>query len=378
MKWLRILAVAIACASFAVAQEEMAPEPIAEPPAVEATSAVEEPPAAEDSAVVEDPPMVEAPLRVQRGQRLGLGTDVEIPAGVLHRGEAVAIFANATIAGKATGDVVVVGGRLELTGEVRGQVVAVMSDVVLGPDARIGGGLVNVLGSLDDGGAELQGDHVNIPFDVHMPGIRSPLRILLTLLLWTKILMLVLVFIGILVLTTLVPERVRRLSVEASTRPFLPFFLGLLFWVIGFPLLITLLAMSVIGLLAVPVLVVVLAVLTWLGLAGIFHMVGAGIGRMFGREMSVLGAVVLGFILFGLVKFVPIVGFVVWMLLTWWGFGLLLTCRAGSPDAPVVPRGGSPYRGDPAADVAVPVAAGHPPTPAATDAETPPPEHDRE
>jgi hypothetical protein len=134
----------------------------------------------------------------------------------------------------------------------------------------------------------------------------------------------------------------------------------------------TLLAISVIGIPVAILLHLLFLVLKVMGLAGIFHFIGARLGRSMSREMSLLGAVFIGFLIFSIVMILPhffgIVGLAVaivirlmfWFLFECPAIGLILLTRAGGrprtqpqiepPEAPAPP--------------APPVAAGPPQTPA--------------
>jgi hypothetical protein len=207
--------------------------------------------------------------------------------------------------------------------------VAVLSDVSLAEEARIHGGLVAVAGSMDDRGARVDRDRVNIPLGLSLPGLGHPLEILFSIFLWWMLLGLILMFFAILILAALVPERVELLAEEFPARWPAALFLGLAFSVLGMPLIYVLLALSLIGIPLIPFAFFTFVVLKWMGIAGIFTFVGQKLGSLAGRRLALLPAVLLGFLVFGLIKLVPFIGFLVWLILGWLGIGLVLLTRFG-------------------------------------------------
>jgi hypothetical protein len=264
-----------------------------------------------------------------RGDRVTLGDRMIIPADTVHRGSITSIAGTLDVLGRVTGDIVVVGGDFNLDGTVGGEVVAVLSDVTLSESTRIEGSLVAVAGSMDDPGASIGRDRVNIPLGLTLPGLGHPLEILISIFLWWILLGLILMFFAVLVLAALVPERVELLAEEFPARWPAALFLGLAFSVLGMPLIYVLLALSLIGIPLIPFAFFTYVVLKWMGIAGIFMFVGQKLGSLAGRRITLLPAVLLGFLVFGLIKLIPVVGFLVWLILGWLGIGLILLTRFG-------------------------------------------------
>lgn len=268
------------------------------------------------------------------GDRFAVSGDVVVPSDAVRRGDLVSIGGTVRVDGTLRGSVTVIGGEAIVNGEVSRDVVAVFSAVELGDAARVEGSVVNVLGSLDDRGAAIRRDLVDIPLGLRWPGLEGPLQVLATLWLWSKLVLIVLVFLGILVLTALAPERVERLAGETARRPWIALAIGIPTFLIGVPAILLLLAVSVVGLIVLPIAVLAIAVLIWLGYAGLFLHVGRRIGRTLGREMSVLGGMLLGFLVFAVLWFVPLFGSIVWTVLTWTATGIVITGRLGAPPRP--------------------------------------------
>jgi hypothetical protein len=95
---------------------------------------------------------------------------------------------------------------------------------------------------------------------------------------------------------------------------------------------------TVIGIPLVFMLFLVFIVLKWLAMCGIFHQIGSRIGRAFGREMSLLGGILLGLLPFAILRFVPFcVGWFIWFLVEILAFGCLILTRVGTRRSIVFP-----------------------------------------
>jgi hypothetical protein len=116
------------------------------------------------------------------------------------------------------------------------------------------------------------------------------------------------------------------------------FFVGLLGY-LGWLIVFTLLSATVIG---IPVALLAFYVLKWLGVAGIFCAVGRRFGAGIGREMSILGAVLLTFGVYALATLLPtplglfglgliwgVLGLLFFLLVEVPAVGLAILTRAG-------------------------------------------------
>lgn len=261
------------------------------------------------AAAAEEP---DSPERVERyGDMVSVFSgDILVPAGTLQRGTIVCIGGEARIEGEVEGDVVVILGRLENLGRIRGAVTGVLSDQHH-RDAEIRGAVVEVLGTLDLQNTRVTSELVNIlgtfardstssAPSVNI-GFGSWLPNLGFVLLWLRLLRLFGAFVVLLLLAALVPERLRVIAEEAPLRYATAFFVGLLGH-LGLLVVVALLGVTLIGL---PFAMLIWVVFKWLGIAGVFLAVGRRLGRALGREMSLLGALMLSFGLYALVCLAP-------------------------------------------------------------------------
>lgn len=263
------------------------------------------------------------------GDKVVIWSDVEVGAGQEVPGSVVCIGGHVKILGKVHRDVVVIGGNLEMSGEADGAVVGVGSKLVLRSSARIGRDLVNVAGGLDRGGASVGGQVVNIGLGGWMAHLPGPFGILGFIFFWFKLLKLVLVFIAVLLIVALVPDRIRLISEEAPLHPFMAFFAGLGGFIV-LAITMILLCITLIGIPAAVLLYFAFIVIKWMGLCGLFHIVGKKIGKLMGRDLSLLGATLLGFLPFAVLNFLPFcIGSMIWFVLEAMGVGLVILTRGG-------------------------------------------------
>jgi len=250
-------------------------------------------------------PRTEAPRRIH-GDRVTIGDRIVVPAGTIRDGNIVCIMGEAVIDGEVRGAVTVIGGLATVSGTVGRDLVTVLSNVRLESSARIGGELVNLLGRMSDEGAEVRRGYVDVPMILPLSESERPLAVLGALLLWLRSMAVVVFLVLVLVLTALTPRRVLSVSEAASRRYLLALLVGVAVH-LALPVVIALLITTVIGIPLVPFALVGFVLLTWLGRAGVLHLVGERIGRVLGFELSLLGAVMVGMVPYGLVLLVPLI-----------------------------------------------------------------------
>jgi hypothetical protein len=274
----------------------------------------------------EETTLAELPREIDRwGDQVSVFSgNIHVPANMRLRGSVVCIGGSALIEGRVTGDVVVILGGLEISGSVGGAVTGVLSDMEL-RDAEVSRELVsvlsglqlerstvrrelvNILGPLDrDELTELKDQLVNIGFGGKwFPSIAS-------LIFWLRLFHKFMVFVLLLVIVLLVPERIRLMGEEAPVRYVPAFFVGLLGY-LAMLVVVGLLTVTFIGIF--PALFA-FYVLKWMGIAAIFYAVGRRLGRAVGASLSVLGSVLLVFALYVVLMLAP-------TPLGWMGLGLV-------------------------------------------------------
>lgn len=295
------------------------------------------------------PPDPPDPPRIHHGSdepKVSIFNDVTVASGERERG-IVCVRGDATIDGVIDGDVVVVLGDVNVNGTVNGNLVAVMGDIELGDRAVINGDLTNVGGSLERGDAQINGSVVNVsPMGLGLPsfgwgaGNWSDWGSLAFFFPWGTLLALFLFFVCALVLSALVPDRIRLISEETPVRVFTAFLFGLLGYMLFFITLLFL-CITIIGIPIAFLVWFVFVILKWMAMCGLFHYVGTRIARSFGREFSFLGTILVGFVPFALLRLLPFCfGCTMWFVVEIVAFGMLIITRLGTrPTTPTAAPG---------------------------------------
>jgi hypothetical protein len=336
------------------AQEPIAEPAVAEPPATATAPETAAEPESDEQSTAE--PLERETVR-RRGDLVSIFNDhIEVPAHVEQWGNIVCIGGKVTIEGKLRGEVVVINGDAVITGRVTGSVVGVLSNLSL-TGARIDDQLVNVAGTLQKESTDVDGQLFNMGFGTGTISLARTFGVLGAFLFWARLCGLLVIFVVLLLLAATVPERIRRIAEETPNRIFAAFFVGLLAYLAYWILLLLLLA-TVVGFFVVLIL---FFVLKWIGIAGMFHWFGQRVGRGLGREMSLLGAILLGFAPYALIILAPsafgLVGFVIscafylliWLFLEIPAVGLFILTRAGAGPRPASVVPASPIESPPAA-----------------------------
>ena len=253
----------------------------------------------------------------------------------------VAVGGNARVTGPVHDSAVAVLGSVYVDSPIDRDVVAVFGNVELGPHADVGGDVVSVFGTVTrDPAAVIHGDVDNV-FDVDVSGVHGihgvgwlnvwvqkcllygrPLA-LSSGLTWAWTLALaMLAFYAVLALMfrSTVDTCVQTLETQPGSTA-LAALLGMLLT----PVLLVLLCITVIGIAAVPFLVMGLFCMSLFGKAVALAWLGA---RISGRRPGPLGNPALAVLIGGVVALalyvVPVIGFLVYKLLGFFGFGAVL------------------------------------------------------
>ena len=274
----------------------------------------------------------------EREVRVVVGKDVELKAG--ESAEAVVVIGgSAKVNGKVRDAVVAIMGNVEVGGEVGDAVVAVMGNVKVRPEAKIHGDVVSVGGRTDIAeGATVKGHTQDVDFGMGglpgMPQLSHPVWLKQ----WVTQCVLMLrplspqvgwvwtvagaFFLFYLLITVAFPKPIAACVDEMMRRPITTFLMGLLTKLLA-ALVLLLLVVTVVGLVAVPFVVVALLLGSLFGKAAFLQFVGAQIGRQTGFTalQKPLVAFLVGWILITLLYIVPILGLLVFVLVGLGGLG---------------------------------------------------------
>lgn len=271
--------------------------------------------------------------RHRRSASVAVTEDAHVGAGEVHHDDIVAILGDVKIEGEVTGDVVVIMGTLEISGRVDGDVVAVMTPVRLDDTADLKGSLVNIGGRLGRAdGARLDGELVDFGFLDAIPFLKGGLAGFWRFIYILKLISLALLFLAILLITALVPQRLSVIAAAFPSRWGMAILAGILGYcvtiVLGFILICTLIGIPLaIGLFFAA------KVVKWIGLASLFFLIGHTLGRnLFKRDLSHVAAVLGGFAVYALISLVPIFGGVFSSVMGVLALGISILTRFGSEE----------------------------------------------
>lgn len=242
-----------------------------------------------------------------------INSDINVPKGMVVD-EIVAIGSNVIIAGRVENNVVVVGGTLKIEpgASIGEEVVVVGAELTRDTSAKIGGKVTQI----------------------YMPHFIPSITTLLKggwMTVWVTISILVLLgFLGLaILLAALIPEHIGNV-VNAIERSFGVMLLWGVLWAILIVPIAVLLAISIIGVILIPleILLVVLALI--IGYISIAIFIGKNILASFKKTQLPFVDAIIGIVILFLIGFVPIVGPVIKVLFVTAGFGAVLTTRFGT------------------------------------------------
>jgi uncharacterized RDD family membrane protein YckC len=301
----------------------------------------------------QDEPPVERPAG-----RASLETQEEAPFKKSRRrsqGDVVTIGADAVVKENETvHDVVVVGGSANVEGTVTGDLVVVLGDAKLGSNAVVRKDLVVVGGSLEaDPSAQIGRTPVVVGADKkllrHLGWLKWPAQWFNSGLLlarplphqywwsWTIAGIALLLYV---VMAVLFPRQVQATVAVLEAKPGSALFAGLLTFALTGPLFV-LLAITVVGLVVVPLVVCGMIAAFLFGKVAVYRYAGQQIGAQLGSTavQQPLLALLVGALLFCLLYTVPVLGFLAWGAVASLGVGAVLLAvfkrppSAAGPDA---------------------------------------------
>ena len=296
---------------------------------------------------------------VRIGSPLNLGQNAAVR-------DAVVIMADATIAGRVLGDVVVVLGnlRFEPTAVVEGSVVVVGGVATVMPGATIDDDFAIIGGALEaPPGFTPRGEHVLVGPPELGQAMREITPWFTRGLLWGRLIVpsvpWIWTFVAIVLLINVVvavafPGAVSAAADTLATRPLATAVVGMLSLLLFAPI-VTILAISVVGIIVIPFVSCALVIAWIVGKVSVAQWMGARVIRQDDPDSrgQVLRSMLIGFVLLCLVYMVPLIGLATWAMVSVLGLGAAtLTAMSGlkrersvpppHPAAPPPPTGSGP------------------------------------
>jgi uncharacterized RDD family membrane protein YckC len=252
----------------------------------------------------------------------------------------VVIGGTARVAGKVQDVVVSIFGNAEISGEVGGEVVSVLGSVKALNGAKIAGDVVAVGGTITQAeGAEIDGEKQ--PFDFlneeQIAGLKNwlyqcvvKMRPLAPQVGWVWILAGIF-FLFYLLVAVLFQRPIAACVDELDRRPATTFLVSIVTMLL-LPLIVAMLAATGLGLIVVPF---ILAAVVLGGIAGkvaILEWLGFKLVRAFGKDLEAKPAfaLVIGSLLVCVLYIIPILGIIMFTVLSSWGLGSAVLATLGS------------------------------------------------
>jgi uncharacterized RDD family membrane protein YckC len=284
------------------------------------------------------------------------------------RQDVVSVFGDTTVNGPASGSAVAVLGNVLVNADIGEDVVAVLGDVTLGPNAHVHGHVVSVLGTVNQDPAAVVDHGVERVLAGHFAsaeGLRNwvvhglmfgrPLVIGTGLQwLWGLSFAFLAVYT---ILALLFRDATEHCIATLHANPGKSLITAILATLLT-PLMFLLLAITVVGLLVIPIAIVTLFCCAVFGKTTVLGWIG---NRCFGMRPGAAAphpalAVIVGGLIVMLAYLVPVLGFVVFILLGMLGYGAVLyallnrirrstsgTSGATAPGGPAAPAGAAPF-----------------------------------
>jgi len=227
-------------------------------------------------------------------------------------------------------------------GRVGGDIVGVGSDIALESSAIVDGDVYSIGGVLDkEPGCVIKGDTVYFKTSEDVSKfLKETFRSIFTVsfipfILITKLLLFFIWFIIAIVIAALLPRQISFASSQIR-KSFWPVFgIGFLSIIIyvGVVIFSALLCFVLIGIPILLFFVILGIAVQILGRVILFYFLGERLTKAFGKsKISPLGAVIIGLVLFTLIRFIPIIGFLFSFCLSILGWGVVIRTKFGTTE----------------------------------------------
>jgi hypothetical protein len=237
--------------------------------------------------------------------------------------------------GSKVRNVLTVGGQITVDGFVENHVVAVGGSVVLAKTAVIGGNVVSLGGVIVQGkGAEVRGNLTEINSDDISAAITKALSDEWEGWSWIFAIVSVSIFIGVLMLTLLIvyfiPKPIHVISTAIREMPLKVTLWGIVGLILVVPLAV-LLAVSVIGIVLIPLEMTIVLFAVLFGFVAVSQLVGEKLFTVLKRhDHSMVRETIWGLVILWLIGWIPYVGWMLKVFAVVLGLGSVLVTRFGT------------------------------------------------
>jgi hypothetical protein len=232
-------------------------------------------------------------------------------------------------------NVLAIGGQITVDGIVDNHIVAIGGSVVLTGKAVVGGSVFCIGGIIVKGrGAEVYGNLTEINADDISAAIANALSEEWEGWSWIFAIISISIFLGVLLLTFLtvflIPKPIRLISSAIKEKPLKVTVWGLAGLVLIVPLAV-LLAISVVGIVLIPLEMTIVLCAVLVGFIAVSQLVGRKLFTVLKRhDQSMVRETIWGLIILWLIGWIPYVGWIVKMCAIVLGLGGVLLTRFGT------------------------------------------------
>lgn len=233
--------------------------------------------------------------------------------------------------GMIVNDVIVVDGNVTIWGTVEKNVVVVWGSAILKPGSSVKGDVIVVGGEVMKDPAAQIGGKVSQVFVPHfVPSITSLVKGGWVAL-WAAVSIMALMgFLGLAVLlSALIPGHMVKV-VDSIARSYFTTFLWGAFWIIMIAPVAVLLAISIVGIILIPLEILLVALAFIIGYIGSAIYIGKNVIISFRKTPLPFVDAIVGIVILFLVGFIPVVGPVIKVVFLVTGFGAVMTTRFGT------------------------------------------------
>jgi hypothetical protein len=255
-----------------------------------------------------------ASFAVEKQDIVKFGEDVEVGRG-MEVDSAVAIGGSVTVSGKVKGDAVAIGGSLYLKDW-----------------SEVGGNAVSIGGKVDKSPrATVRGDVTVVGFPFASPAVEKEGAILgLTIF---SIISFIAFLVLVIILVAIFPNQLGKVSSAVEENLLKTFLYGLLVVILFVPVII-LLAISIAGIILIPVWAILVCVAGLFGYIAAAHFIGRKILKAFKLSVkTMMVETLVGIIILGVVGIVPFVGFIIKTVISCMGLGGVVLTKFGMEKA---------------------------------------------
>ena len=237
--------------------------------------------------------------------------------------------------GQKVRNVLVIGGQVTIDGVVENHVVVVSGSIVLTNSAIVGGNVIDIGGIVVRGrGSEIHGNLTEINSDDISAAISNALSDEWEGWSWIFAIVSISIFIGVLILTMLIvhfiPKPISVISTVIKDMPIKVIFWGILGMILVVPLAV-LLAVSVVGIVLIPLELTIVLCAVILGFIAVSQLVGRKLFAILKRhDQSMIRETIWGMMILWIIGWIPYVGWMLKVFAVVLGFGGVLMTRFGT------------------------------------------------